>query len=97
MPTERQLVDSKWIFKKKRYGKFWAHMVAWGYTQNTGLDFTKNYSSMITYVTLRATLLIWLINKWASQTIYVETVFLFPVLEEEKQMKIPKVLVEVLE
>ena len=39
----------------------------------------------------------WLINKWESQTIDVESEFLYAVLEEEIYMKIPEGMEEVLE
>ena len=33
IPQNRQLLDSKWVFKKKRYVQFSACLVARGYTQ----------------------------------------------------------------
>ena len=39
----------------------------------------------------------WLINKWDSDTIDVETEFLYAVLEEEIYMKIPEINSEVVE
>ena len=43
IPPNRHLIDSKWVFKKKIFGKFRARLVAWGYTQIIEVDFTKNY------------------------------------------------------
>ena len=76
MPPNIYLIDSEWVFKKKRDGQFRAGLVAQGYAQITGLDFTENYPPVVTDVTLRVILLIWLINRWESQTIDVETLFL---------------------
>ena len=39
----------------------------------------------------------WVINKWDSQTIDVETEFLYALLEEEIYINIPEVMAEVLE
>ena len=50
---------------------------------------------MVTDVTLQATLFMWLINKWDSETIDAETAFLCALLEEEIYTKIPKVMEEV--
>ena len=52
---------------------------------------------MVTDITLRVILLMWLINNWDSQTIDVKTSFLYAVLEEEIYMKIPEGMSEVLE
>ena len=40
-----------------------ARLVTWGYTQIPLLDFTKNYSPVVTDVTLRDILHMWAINK----------------------------------
>ena len=40
MPPNICLIESKWVFKKKRDGQFRAHLVVWGYTQIPGVDFT---------------------------------------------------------
>ena len=71
MPPNRRLIDSKWVFKKKKDGRFRARIVARGYTQIPGLDFTENYSPLVTDVTLSIIILTWMINKWDSQTIEV--------------------------
>ena len=52
---------------------------------------------MVTDVTLRGILLMWLINKWDSHTIDVETAFLYAVLEEEIYTKMPEGMAESLE
>ena len=71
LPRNRCLIDSKWVFKKKRDGRFRARLVARGYNQIPGLDFANNYLPVVTDVTLHTILLMWLIKKWYSQTIYV--------------------------
>ena len=66
MPPNRHLIYSKWVFKKKRDGRFRARLVGRGYTHIPGIDFTENYSLVVTDVTLRIISLMWLINKWES-------------------------------
>ena len=76
MPPSRRLIDSKWVFKKKIDGRFRSRLVARGYNQIKGVEFTKNYSKVVTDTTLRVILLMWLINKWDSCNIDFETAFL---------------------
>ena len=47
MPKDRRCVKSKWVFEVKRNGVFRARLVACGYTQIPGLDFTEAYSPVI--------------------------------------------------
>ena len=75
MPPNRCLIDSKWVFKKKRYGQFRALLVGQGYTQVPGIDFTKNCLPVVTDVTLRVILPMWFIKKWDYQTIDAETAY----------------------
>ena len=74
-----------------------ARLVGRRYTKVPGVDFTENYSPVVIDVTLHIILLVWLINKWYSQTIYIEPAFLYAVLEEEIYMEMPEVMAEVLE
>ena len=77
----RHLIDPKWVFNKKRNGQYRAHLVSWGYTQIKGVYLTKNYSPVINDITLCAILLMWLINKWYSQTVDFGAQFLYAVLK----------------
>ena len=61
VPKGRKLIDSKWVFKKKRDGRFRSRLVALGYTQNPGVDYTDNYSPVISDTAMRICLIIWLI------------------------------------
>ena len=94
MPPNKRLIYSKWVFKKKRDGWLRARLFERGYTQIPGVEFTKNYSPVVTEFTLRVILLMWLVNKSDSQTIGVETAFLYAVLEEEIYMNIPEGMTE---
>ena len=71
------------VFKKKIDGRYRTCLVAPRYNQISWVEFIKNYSPVVTDVILRVILIMWLINRWYSQTIGVETEFLYVVLEEE--------------
>ena len=64
MPPNKRITESKWVFNKKRDIKFRAHLFVQGYTQIPGVDFTNNYSTVVTGGTLCVILLMWLLNKW---------------------------------
>ncbi len=51
MPTNRQGVKSKWVFKIKHDGRFRARLVACGYSQIWGVDYTGNYPPVVNDVT----------------------------------------------
>jgi hypothetical protein len=51
MPKGRCYVKHKWVFKIKRSGAFHMRLVACGYSQIPGVDFIKNYASIISDVT----------------------------------------------
>ena len=97
MPPNRCIIESKWLFKKKRDSRSRACPVAWGYTQITGVDFTKNYPQVVTDVTLCIIILMLLINKLDSETIDVATSFLYPLQEDEIYMNILEVMEELIE
>ena len=86
----RTLLKSKWVFKIKRDGTYRARLVACGYSQVPGVDYTENYSPVVNDVTFRIILVIWIIRQYEARIIDIETAFLEGVLEEEIYMQIPK-------
>jgi Reverse transcriptase (RNA-dependent DNA polymerase) len=78
------------VFKEKRDGVFRARLVALGYSQIPGIDFTGNYSPVVNDSSFR--ILILLIAKLGLKvwSLDVETVFLNGDLEEEIYMKLPQ-------
>ena len=58
MPVGRRCVKCKWVFKIKRSGVFRPRLVACGYSQIPGVNFTENYSTVVNDVTFRLLLLI---------------------------------------
>ena len=67
MPPNRRIIDSKWVFKKKRDGQFSALLVARGYDQIPGVDFTENSSPVATDIKIRVILLMRLIKNGTTR------------------------------
>ena len=75
VPPNKCIVESKWVFKKKRGIQLRARLVITGYTKIPGEDFTNKYSPVVTDVKLCVILLMWLLNKYYSNNMYIETEF----------------------
>ena len=95
IPKERRLIGSKWVMKVKKNGIYRARLVALGYSQIPGVDFSENFAPVINDVTLRIILVMWIVKKWHAEIIDVETAFLYGDLEEEIYLKIPDGLQEI--
>ncbi len=82
MPMVFCCVKSKWVFDIKRNGTFKVRLLACGYKQVPGVDFTDSFALVITDVGWR--ILIVLMIVWNLDTIIDdETEFLLGDLEEE--------------
>jgi Reverse transcriptase (RNA-dependent DNA polymerase) len=90
IPQGRKPIRSKWVFKKQRNGVYCARLVALGYSQVPGVDFTENYAPVINDITMRTMLVIMKLQGWKGEIIDVETAFLYRELKEEIYMTIPK-------
>ena len=86
MPSIRRCVRSKWVFKIKRNGVYRARLVACGYSQIPGVDFSQNYSPVVHDITFRLLILMQMIFRLESKIVDVETAFLYGELEEEIYM-----------
>ena len=75
--------------KVKRNGVHRARLVALGYSQIPGLDYTDNFAPVILDVTLRILCFLLLWYRWEAEIIDIETAFLYGELEEQIFMKIP--------
>ena len=89
MPSGRRCVKHKWVFDIKRDGTFKARLVACGYSQIPGVDFTDVYSPLVHDVTFRIMLVAELEWKLKSKIVDVESAFLNGKLEEEIYMDCP--------
>ena len=47
MSSNSKCIKNKWIFKIKHNGVYQVHLVAHGYSQVPGVDFSENYSPVV--------------------------------------------------
>ena len=89
IPENRRLIWNKWVFKIKRDGTYRARLVALGYSQIPGVDYTDNFAPVAHDVSFRITLTRMMVEKLDSLVRDVETAFLHGDIEEEISMKSP--------
>ena len=89
MPNGRRCVKCRWVFDIKRDGTFRARLVACGYSQIPGVDFTEVYSPVKNDVTFKILLIMVIIFGYDCFLIDVVTAFLHGDLPEEIYMECP--------
>ena len=89
IPSNRRLIGNKWVFKIKRDGICRARLVALGYSQIPGVDYTDNFAPVAHDVMFRITLARMMVEKLDSLVMDVETAFLYGEIHEEIFMKSP--------
>ena len=89
IPKNRRLIGNKWVFKIKRDGMYRARLVALGYTQIPGVDYTDNFAPVAHDVSFRIALARMMVGKLDSLVMDVETAFLYGEIDEEILMKSP--------
>ena len=90
MPEGRRCVKHKWVFDIKRNGIFRARLVAKGFSQIPGVDYTEAFSPVSNDVTFRIMLLCAMRYGWVSLLMDVETAFLLSELKKEIHMECPE-------
>ena len=89
IPNNRRLIGKKWVFKIKRDGTYRARLVALGYSQIPGVDYTDNFAPVAHDVSFRIALARMMVEKLDSLVMDAETAFLYGDIEEEIFMKSP--------
>ena len=89
IPNNRRLIGNKWVFKIKRDDTYRARLVALGYSQIPGVDYTDNFAPVAHDVSFRIALARMMVEKLDSLVMDVETAFLYGDIEEEIFMKSP--------
>ena len=87
IPNNRRLIGNKWVFKIKRDGTYRARLVALGYSQIPGVDYTDNFAPVAHDVSFRIALARMMVEKLDSLVMDVETAFLYGDIEEGIFMK----------
>ena len=90
VPKGRKLLGNKWVFKEKKNGVFRARLVALGYNQIPGVDYTENYAPVVDAVTVILAIIWAIMLQLDGEIIDVETAFLYGMLEELLFMTIPE-------
>ena len=83
IPSNRRCIKCKWVFKIKRNGVFRARLVACGYSQIPGVDFSESYSPVANDITIRLLLVAMILFGLSAKIVDVETAFLYGELKEE--------------
>jgi Reverse transcriptase (RNA-dependent DNA polymerase) len=89
VPNDRRCIKNKWIFKVKRNGIFRARLVACGYSQVPGIDFTESFAPVLNDVSFRIMLTAKIVWDMTSTVVDIETAFLHGDLDEEIYMDVP--------
>jgi hypothetical protein len=89
IPEGRRYLNNEWVFKSRRNGIFRARLVACGYSQVPGIDFTDSYAPVINDVSFRISLIGIMIWNIKTKIIDIETTFLHGDLEQSIFMEIP--------
>ena len=97
IPSDRRLIGSRCVLKKKRIGVYRARLVGLGYSQIPGVDHKDNFSPVVTDSIFRCVLVITLMQGWIMEVVDIETAFLYGILDEEIYVKIPEGLETYLE
>ena len=87
--ANKRLVGSKWVFKIKRNGVYRARLVAKGFSQIPGEDFTENVSPVSNDVTFRIILTRMILEGLDAKVDDFDNAFLNGDLDHEIFMKIP--------
>jgi len=89
VPKNQRCIKCKWVFKIKRDGTFRASLVACGYSQVLGVDYTENYVPVINNVMWHILLIAMLVWNLDAIIIDVESTLLYDDLDEEIYMELP--------
>ena len=96
-PNDHRLVVCRWVFNEKRNGVYHARLVAKGFSQIPGVDFTDNYSPVVNDVTFRVVVARMIIENVKGKVVDIDNAFLNGELEVEIYMKIPEGYDEVID
>ena len=95
LPPNRRAIGSKWVFRVKYHpdgsiSKYKARLVAQGFNQREGFDFTETFSPVVKPTTIRLILTLALSRGWSIRQLDVNNAFLNGDLQEDVYMVQPK-------
>jgi len=82
LPSEIKPIGCKWVFKNKynadgTFQRHKARLIAKGFNQQQGLDYSETFSPVIKPTTIRIILTLTLSNNWSVHQIDINNVFLY--------------------
>ena len=80
-PNDHGLVGCRWVFKVNSNGVYHARLVAKGFSQIPGVDFTDNYSPVVNDVTFGVVVARMLIENLKGKVVDIDNAFLNQDLE----------------
>jgi hypothetical protein len=83
-------IKNIWIFKVKRNGIFRARLVACGYSQVPGIDFSESFAPVLNDIIIRFILIAKFIWKMTCTVVDIEKAFLNGELDEKIHMEVSK-------
>ena len=89
IPNNRRLIGTNGYSKIKRDGTYKARLVALGYSQIPGVEYTDNFAPVAHDVSFRIALARMMVEKLDSLVMDVEAAFLYEEIDEEIFMKSP--------
>ena len=89
-PQGVNVVKNRWVFARKSDGRYRARLVAKGFTQQYGVDYTETFSPVARFKTLRFLLALAAQADWDMIGLDIKSAYLHGNLEEEIYMELPE-------
>jgi transposase InsO family protein len=94
LPPGKKAIGSKWVFKLKKLpdgsiDRFKARVVARGFTQKAGIDFTETFAPVVRFNTLRVLLAITAMEDLELDQVDFKSAYLNGEIEEEVYIELP--------